>query len=276
MVTFQWIAAWALLAATGAEPVATTAPAERSWGKSQAGVAVSIAAEGDWRLDGAMKLSVAVRNRGAMAVTLPAAEEFFGYLMIRQRDTTWYTEKIHHARGAGDWRRELAAGKALTLPVTDVAALQAFGSKRGLLLRGGYPTEMRGGKRHVVQRKLYPGYVIVQVVVDEHGSIPQGLWQIIRETSGVGDFIGAEKPWPMSDSEVARILGQTEEVQEEAPKLKIDLREGQMIQIKEGPFKSVEGYVEEVNPASGKVKVVINIFNRATPVELEYWQVQVL
>jgi len=80
----------------------------------------------------------------------------------------------------------------------------------------------------------------------------------------------------MSDGEVARILGQTEEVQEEAPKLKIDLKEGQMIQIKEGPFKSVEGYVEEVNPASGKVKVVINIFNRATPVELEYWQVQVL
>ncbi|NLW51202.1 MAG: transcription termination/antitermination factor NusG [Candidatus Brocadiaceae bacterium] len=137
-------------------------------------------------------------------------------------------------------------------------------------------TEVRGGKRHVVQRKLYPGYVIVQVVVDEQGTIPQDLWQLIRETGGVGDFIGAEKPWPMSDGEVARILGQTEEVQEEAPKLKIDLKEGQMIQIKEGPFKSVEGYVEEVNPASGKVKVVINIFNRATPVELEYWQVQVL
>lgn len=137
-------------------------------------------------------------------------------------------------------------------------------------------TEMRAGKRHVVQRKLYPGYVIVQVVVDEHGSIPQALWQLIRETSGVGDFIGAEKPWPMAENEVGRILGQTEEVAEEAPKLKIDLKEGQMIQIKEGPFKSVEGYVEEVNPASGKVKVVINIFNRATPVELEHWQVQVL
>ena len=137
-------------------------------------------------------------------------------------------------------------------------------------------TEMRAGKRHIVQRKLYPGYVIVQVVVDEHGSIPQDLWQLVRETSGVGDFIGAEKPWPMAENEVGRILGQTEEVAEEAPKLKIDLKEGQMIQIKEGPFKSVEGYVEEVNPASGKVKVVINIFNRATPVELEYWQVQVL
>jgi transcriptional antiterminator NusG len=137
-------------------------------------------------------------------------------------------------------------------------------------------TEMRGGKRQVIQRKLYPGYVIVQVEVDEHGSIPQELWQLIRQTSGVGDFIGAEKPWSMRDDEVARILGRAEEVEEEAPKLKIDLREGQMVQIKEGPFRNVEGYVEEVNPTSGKVKVVINIFNRATPVELEYWQVQVV
>jgi transcriptional antiterminator NusG len=137
-------------------------------------------------------------------------------------------------------------------------------------------TEMRGGKRQVVQRKLYPGYVIVQIEVDEWGNIPQDLWHLIRETSGVGDFIGAEKPWPMRDEEVARILGQAEEIEEEAPKLKIDLKEGQMVQIREGPFKNVEGYVEEVNTTSGKVRVVINIFNRATPVELEYWQVQVL
>lgn len=137
-------------------------------------------------------------------------------------------------------------------------------------------TELRSGKRQVVQRKLYPGYVIVQVEVDEQGSIPQDLWQLVRETTGVGDFIGGEKPWPMRDDEVARMLGQAQEVEEEAPKLKIDLKEGQMVQIKDGPFKNVEGYVEEVNPTSGKVKVVINIFNRATPVELEYWQVQVL
>ena len=135
-------------------------------------------------------------------------------------------------------------------------------------------TELRGGKRQVVQRKLYPGYVIVQVEVDEHGRIPQDLWQLIRETTGVGDFIGAEKPWPMRDEEVARLLGQAEEVEEEAPKLKIDFKEGQMVEIKDGPFKNVEGYVEEVNPTSGKVRVVINIFNRSTPVELEYWQVQ--
>lgn len=137
-------------------------------------------------------------------------------------------------------------------------------------------TELRGGKRQVVQRKLYPGYVIVQVEVDGRGDIPEDLWHLVRETSGVGDFIGGEKPWALRDDEVGRMLGQAEEVEEEAPKLKIDFKEGQMVQIREGPFKGVEGYVEEVNPASGKVKVVINIFNRATPVELEYWQVQLI
>lgn len=135
-------------------------------------------------------------------------------------------------------------------------------------------TEMRGGKRTVVERKLYPGYVIVQVEVDERGHIPDELWHRIRGTSGVGDFIGGEAPWPMRDEEVARIMGQAEEVEVETPKLKIDLKEGEMVEIREGPFKNVEGYVEEVNPTSGKVKVVINIFNRSTPVELEYWQVE--
>jgi len=137
-------------------------------------------------------------------------------------------------------------------------------------------TEMRGGKRQVVERKLYPGYVIVEVEEDEHGHIPDDLWQMIRETSGVGDFIGAEQPWPMQEVDVNRILGQTEEFEADAPKLDIDLNEGEMVRIKEGPFKNVEGYVEEINPTSGKVRVVINIFGRSTPVELEYWQVQPL
>ncbi len=137
-------------------------------------------------------------------------------------------------------------------------------------------TEIRDGKRQVVERKLYPGYVIVEVEVDERGHVPEELWQQIRDTSGVGDFIGAERPWPMRQEEVARILGRAEEVEAEAPKLEIDIKEGEMVRIKEGPFKDTEGYVEEVNPASGKIEVVINIFNRATPVELEYWQVQPL
>jgi len=137
-------------------------------------------------------------------------------------------------------------------------------------------TELRGGHREVVKRKLYPGYVLVQVQLDENGKVPEQLWFLIRETSGVGDFIGGEEPWPLRDEEVPQMLGKAEEKAEEAPKLEIGFKEGDMVEIKEGSFKSIRGRVEEVNPASGRVKVLINIFSRATSVELEYWQVEVI
>ena len=135
-------------------------------------------------------------------------------------------------------------------------------------------TEIRGGKRQQVERKLYPGYVIVEVEIDEHGRVPDALWYLIRGTSGVGDFIGGEKPWPLRDDEVNRLLGQAEEKKEEAPVLEIEFREGDMVEIKEGPFHDMKGQVEEINPTSGRIKVVINVFNRPTPVELNYWQVE--
>lgn len=135
-------------------------------------------------------------------------------------------------------------------------------------------TELRGGKRHVVERKLYPSYVIIQVEVGERGHVPDDLWHRIRETNGVGDFIGGERPWPMREAEVARLLGQTVEVEEQPPRLEIEFKEGQLVRIKEGPFKGREGYVDEVNPTSGRVKVIMNVFSRSTSVEREYWQVE--
>lgn len=135
-------------------------------------------------------------------------------------------------------------------------------------------TEMRRGQRETVQRKLYPGYVILQVEADESGRVPEKLWYLIRETSGVGDFIGGEKPWPLKENEVSQMLGRAEEKEEEAPRLEIGFKEGEMVQVKEGPFKDMKGAVEEVNPTSGRVKVVINIFGRATSVELDYWQAE--
>jgi len=134
-------------------------------------------------------------------------------------------------------------------------------------------TEIRGGKRLEVERKLFPGYVIVEVETDEGGRVPDSLWYLVRETSGVGDFIGGEEPWPLRDDEVTRLVGQAEEKQEEVPALKIEFKEGDMVEIKEGPFHDMKGQVEEINHASGRVKVVINVFNRPTSVELDYWQV---
>jgi len=135
-------------------------------------------------------------------------------------------------------------------------------------------SEVRAGRREVVQRKLYPGYVIIQVQVDEHGRVPEKLWYLIRSTSGVGDFIGGEHPWPLREEEVAQMLGKAEQKEEEVPRLEIDFKEGDMVEIKEGSFRSMKGRVEEVNPATGRVKVLIHIFGRATSVELEYWQVE--
>lgn len=135
-------------------------------------------------------------------------------------------------------------------------------------------TEIRGGKKQDIKRKVYPGYVIVEVQADDTGRVPDSLWYLIRETSGVGDFIGGEQPWPLRDDEVARLLGQAEEKREEAPVLKIEFKEGDMVEIKEGPFHDMKGHVEEINQTSGRVKVVISVFNRPTPVELDYWQVE--
>jgi len=137
----------AILTATlgGAAPT-TTAPAERVWGKSQAGLSVSILADGDWRLDGRMAIAPAVRNRGSIAAPLPAANAFFGYLVIRQGGLTYYTEKIHYASDWRDWPRSLPAGGMLTLGEKDVATLKLFASKRGLPLKDGYPSEQVDGK----------------------------------------------------------------------------------------------------------------------------------
>ena len=129
-------------------------------------------------------------------------------------------------------------------------------------------TAMKGGRRRTIKRKLYPGYVLVEMALDDP------TWFLIRETPGVGDFIGGEHPWPLRPEEVARLLGQAEERQEEAPELKIDFKEGDMVEVKEGPFHDMKGQVEEINPASGRVKVLISVFNRPTSVELDYWQVE--
>jgi len=140
------------------------------------------------------------------------------------------------------------------------------------------PTErvstMKGGKRRVSERKLYPGYVFVEMDIEEDGRVPEKIWFLVRETNGVGDFIGTEgKPTPMDTGEVEKLLGEAERAEEEAPALKVDYEPGDQIKVKQGPFENAEGVVEEVDLEKGLVRVVLTIFGRPTPVELEYWQV---
>ena len=140
------------------------------------------------------------------------------------------------------------------------------------------PTErvstMKGGRRRVSERKLYPGYVFVEMDAEDDGSVPEKVWFLIRETGGVGDFIGTEgKPTAMKPHEVEKLIGEAERSEEEAPSLKVDYAKGDQIKVKQGPFENFEGIVDEVQLDKGLVRVVVTIFGRATPVELEYWQV---
>jgi transcription termination/antitermination protein NusG len=131
-------------------------------------------------------------------------------------------------------------------------------------------TEIRNNKKRVVERKTYPGYIMVQMELNEK------TWFVVRETPGVGDFVGAhQKPTQMTDAEVNQMLHQEEEkTTAEAPKVRIDVERGDRVKIKDGPFENFEGTVEEVIEGRGLVKVMLIIFNRPTPVDLEYWQVE--
>lgn len=129
-------------------------------------------------------------------------------------------------------------------------------------------SEVKDGKKRISLRKFFPGYVLVEMDLDDD------VWYLIRNMTGVTGFIGSKtKPIPLLDSEVKQIIKQTEE-RKEKPTPKVIFEKGDNVKIIEGPFINFNGTIEEVNPDKGKVKVMVSIFGRATPVELEYWQVE--
>ena len=129
--------------------------------------------------------------------------------------------------------------------------------------------ETKAGKTRVTERKMYPGYIMIQMILTDE------TWYLVRDTSGVGDFTGAAgKPIPMSDEEINRML-RRESTKEVAPTtVKIDFSIGETVKIKEGPFENFEGSIEAIDEASGRITVLVEIFGRSTPTELEYWQVE--
>jgi len=132
-------------------------------------------------------------------------------------------------------------------------------------------TEVRGGKKRIVRKKLYPGYIMIRMVVNDD------TWFLVRETSGIGDFTGAAgRPTPMLPHEVERILVSESEDKADSPKLKIPYSVGDQVKIKDGTFINFEGEVSGIDTTSGRVTVMLSIFGRSTPVELEYWQVEQL
>ncbi len=135
-------------------------------------------------------------------------------------------------------------------------------------------SEIRGGQKQVKERKLYPGYMLVELEEDEDGKVSDELFQFIRSIPGVAGFVGGgEKPTPLPKHEVERMMMEVKG-QEEQPRLAVRFKKGDNVRIIDGPFENFDGNVVDVNPEKGMVKVVVNIFGRSTPVELEYWQVE--
>jgi transcriptional antiterminator NusG len=140
------------------------------------------------------------------------------------------------------------------------------------------PTErvrsMKGGVRKESDRKLYPGYVFVELELDKDGRIPDKAWFTIKETEGVGDFIGSNgKPTPMSPKDKSKMLEEAERP-EEAPGLRTEYQKGDKIKVTNGAFINFEGNVDEIIPDKGMVRIITTIFGRPTPLELEYWQIE--
>ena len=139
------------------------------------------------------------------------------------------------------------------------------------------PTEkiktVKGGKQKITENKLYPGYVFVEMKLEPDGRIPQDVFFLIKETTGVGDFVGtAGRPTPMKDHEIEKMLKDSKKP-EDLPSVKMVFEKGENVTIKEGPFQGYEGTVDELLPDKGLVRVLVTIFGRQAPIELEEWQI---
>jgi len=135
---------------------------------------------------------------------------------------------------------------------------------------------IRAGKQRVHKRKLYPGYVFMELEANEDGTINEKAWFLIKETVGVGDFVGTEGiPTPMRDTDVAKMLSEARKPTEETTaNIKVEFEKGDIVKIREGAFENFEGTVDSIDTERGVVSVIVTIFGRSTPLDIEYWQVE--
>ena len=179
--------------------------------------------------------------------------------VVSEDDFQWYVLKVQS-------NREKSIRLSLLRRIKREDLEQYFGE---IIIPTEKVAETKSGKKKITEVKLYPGYIMV------HMSLNDETWYLVRDTSGVGDFTGAAgKPIPMLEDEVKRMLGDKEAIDIEPKKVKIDLEIGETVKIKEGGFESFEGTIDTIDQTSGKITVLVEIFGRSTPVELEYWQVE--
>ena len=129
--------------------------------------------------------------------------------------------------------------------------------------------EIKNGVKRTTERKFFPGYVLVEMIMDDD------TWHLVKHTNKVTGFVGGAKnrPAPISEDDVMKIVNQMQEGTEK-PRHKVEFEVGEYIRVKEGPFADFNGTVEEVNYDKSKLRVSVTIFGRATPVELEFAQVE--
>ena len=149
--------------------------------------------------------------------------------------------------------------------------VQAFGLQEKIgkvLIPTEAVTEVRGGKKYTTERMFYPGYVLVEMDMDDH------VWHVVKSTPRVTGFVGTgQQPTPLSEEEVQNIVYRVGESKDK-PKLKVKFEKNESVRITEGPFASFTGVVDEVNEDRETLKVMVTIFGRSTPVELEFGQVE--
>lgn len=136
-----------------------------------------------------------------------------------------------------------------------------------ILIPTEHVSEVKGGKKTITTRKFFPGYILVNMVFNEQ------TWHVVKHTPGVIGFVGAGSPVPLQEDEIKDILNQIE-AKKEKVKPKVIFEKGETVRVTDGPFVNFNGAVDEIYPDKGKLKVLISIFGRTTPVELEYWQVE--
>ncbi len=172
----------------------------------------------------------------------------------------WYVLKIQS-------NRENSIKKSLERRIKREGLERFFGE---IIIPTEKVSEVKNGKKKVIEHKLFPGYLMVHMILNDE------TWFLVRETSGVGDFTGAAgKPIPMQEHEISRMLGREEQKEEEQPRVALTFAVNDTVKIKEGPFEGFEGTIDSVDETSGRLTVLVEIFGRTTPVEdLEHWQVE--
>jgi transcriptional antiterminator NusG len=171
----------------------------------------------------------------------------------------WYVVHVYSGM-------EKSVHKALNERIERAGLQTSFGR---ILVPSEEVVEVKGGQKSITERRIFPGYVLVEMDLTDE------TWHLVKNTNRVTGFLGGSgnRPTPISEREVEKILSQMEEGVEK-PRPKILFEVGEMVRVKEGPFADFNGSVEEVNYEKSKVRVSVTIFGRATPVELDFSQVE--